>query len=832
MTENGFEKALKAFQSRLTASERAQCRVTTLDDLKVTILTIQAEQRVRKEMMHMGRIRSFLEAMEHFGKVIEVFLNTTNILAFVWGPVKLLLLTASCWSESFDVLLDAYQLISENLPVFQGFQSIFARNDRMQVVLESVWSDILDFHIQALLLRQFFRSLWKDFKSRFQHLLSDLQRQKALVESHANQIHIQNYELDRLRIFDEFEHSQARRSEERYMFVMQWISAAAAIRDHEDFCAVRQEQYDATNKWPSRWILQNEEVRAWLAPQVPKASTLWINAIPGAGKSVLASIIVDEIKEKDLGPVAFFYCKHQDPDKSSFISVMRAILSQLIAQKRHLVPHYYDEGIASGEVRLQSIKLCKKLLSFMLQSIPRGFLVVDGLDECNVSQRKSLLDFFKEVVNICDNINPGKIRILILSREEPDIKSYLLTETVIRLDSQDTRQDIEPYVRHRANLVQKKFGLTTEDREYIEQNVLDRTQGMFLYAKLVMMNLEGQPSLHHLREELEPDCFPNGLDQAYSRNLHRIQTNERAAAGKILSLMLCSRRPLRWREVQAAVSINPVDQDIDSARRLSKHISDICGSLVKVLPGDRIEFVHATASFYIIDSGYITRFSAEYTMMLPCLHYLTFECFEEHEGDDKRSWFAVEGYYAFQDYAVAHWADHLVALLEPSRDTSINQLDDHKAISGAFVIFTDRFHADLAVSSFDENSSLNCDQFQSLECFPIICTLWTHVKSFKTLLDDRRDEVSLPSLGRTLRKNRKILEDISKSVAENTNEMAALQSFYGAHWFKCSKLSCYYFHEGFGSEFSRQAHYDRHDRPFRYEEDNCPAAAIGFGSLK
>lgn len=40
-------------------------------------------------------------------------------------------------------------------------------------------------------------------------------------------------------------------------------------------------------------------------------------------------------------------------------------------------------------------------------------------------------------------------------------------------------------------------------------------QGMFLYAKLVMRNLEDQPSLHHLRKELEPDCFPSGLDEAY-----------------------------------------------------------------------------------------------------------------------------------------------------------------------------------------------------------------------------------------------------------------------------------------------------------------------------
>src|SRR6266566_9521741 len=89
---NGFQRALKAFESRLKPSERAQFTATTLDELKVTILAIQANQRSRKKMMHMGRILSFLEAMEQFGNVVEVFLNTTNFLAYVWGPVKLLLL--------------------------------------------------------------------------------------------------------------------------------------------------------------------------------------------------------------------------------------------------------------------------------------------------------------------------------------------------------------------------------------------------------------------------------------------------------------------------------------------------------------------------------------------------------------------------------------------------------------------------------------------------------------------------------------------------------------------------------------------------------------------
>lgn len=88
----GFNKALTSFKNRLTPSEAAQFQVVTLDDLKVTILAIQADQRARKQMMHMDRILSFLEAMDQFGKVIETFLNVSEMLAFIWGPIKFLLL--------------------------------------------------------------------------------------------------------------------------------------------------------------------------------------------------------------------------------------------------------------------------------------------------------------------------------------------------------------------------------------------------------------------------------------------------------------------------------------------------------------------------------------------------------------------------------------------------------------------------------------------------------------------------------------------------------------------------------------------------------------------
>ncbi|XDG08565.1 hypothetical protein ABKA04_008180 [Annulohypoxylon sp. FPYF3050] len=414
--QSGFDEALSDFKKKLSSSELNEFQVATLDDLKVTILTIQKEQRARKQMAHMDRIRPFLEAMEQFGKVIEIFLNATDFLAFVWGPIKLLLLD----------------------------------NPPMQTVLRCIWSDILNFHIRALRIfqqppiRTFFKSLWKDFNSRFQHILGDLKRQKALVESHANHIHIQNYESDRLQIREEFEQDRARRFSEWKAYVMQWIAASRFILDHEALCSIREEQFKDTNRRTAQWVLQHDELKAWIASQVPKSSILWLSGIAGVGKSILTSVVVDEIKGKQLGPIAYFYCKYRDPDKHSFVSIMKGLLSQL------------------------------------------AFLIVDGIDECDLNERKLALDYFRDILNLCDSSKPGKVRLFISGRDESDIRRALSMGTRIRVDQRDTLQDLEVYIAHGAGMVQKKFDLSTEARQYVQQNVLDRADGMFLVSMKLM----------------------------------------------------------------------------------------------------------------------------------------------------------------------------------------------------------------------------------------------------------------------------------------------------------------------------------------------------------
>ena len=90
--KDAFNVALGKFRARLTGPQLVDFSKTTYDNLQTEIARIQKDQENVKRMMNFPRIQAFLEGMQNIGKVIEVFLNTSNILAFVWGPMKFLLL--------------------------------------------------------------------------------------------------------------------------------------------------------------------------------------------------------------------------------------------------------------------------------------------------------------------------------------------------------------------------------------------------------------------------------------------------------------------------------------------------------------------------------------------------------------------------------------------------------------------------------------------------------------------------------------------------------------------------------------------------------------------
>jgi hypothetical protein len=79
-----FQLALQKFKASLSDKERRSFGVTTLHDLHVAIETIQRKQKSEKKLRAMSKLGRFLEGMKEYDKIVTVFLNTSELLAFVW----------------------------------------------------------------------------------------------------------------------------------------------------------------------------------------------------------------------------------------------------------------------------------------------------------------------------------------------------------------------------------------------------------------------------------------------------------------------------------------------------------------------------------------------------------------------------------------------------------------------------------------------------------------------------------------------------------------------------------------------------------------------------
>lgn len=83
--ESTFRKALERFKcDHPRETEIQQFQWTDLSSLKTSIQELQVKQAPRQKMRNWARLGAFLEGMEQYEKLIEVFLNASTYLAFVW----------------------------------------------------------------------------------------------------------------------------------------------------------------------------------------------------------------------------------------------------------------------------------------------------------------------------------------------------------------------------------------------------------------------------------------------------------------------------------------------------------------------------------------------------------------------------------------------------------------------------------------------------------------------------------------------------------------------------------------------------------------------------
>lgn len=183
------------------------------------------------------------------------------------------------------------------------------------------------------------------------------------------------------------------------------------------------------------------------------------------------------------------------------------------------------------------------------------------------------------------------------------------------------------------------------------------------------------------------------------------------------------------------------------------------------------------------------------------------------------------GIHAFYDYASACWAMHLQAGI-PNLDEG-GKLDLLLETLELFLeLHWSSAPKSLKVSAKVQASLLPVKAKTSPEFYDRISQAveWSRKQLGPYCVGSTVDEAL--DLWQVTDKIRSVLEDLHSRLLPETKAQK-LRQFYGSNWFKCPRISCHYYHQGFSTAEKRKNHVDRHERPFLCVFDGCQMKLFG-----
>ncbi|KAH8652695.1 hypothetical protein BGZ60DRAFT_533558 [Tricladium varicosporioides] len=832
-----FESILKRFKDPLKKKDRDNFQMTTLEQLREAIGDIQKKQQTSRQMQNMTRLGKFIEAMEEYGKVVEIFCNSSQFVPFVWGPMKFLLQVTSTYHKAFSELLDVYQRIGENFPLLLQYQTLFPNDATMGKNLAYIYEDILEFHRKALqyfqqpMWKQLFEATWKTYRTKFSGLIENMHQHKSLIDRQATLSDIEESRKARTEINEQLAAVRESQNQAGRDTVKNWLRPASFQSDQDRYSRVRDE-YPNTGKW----LLAHESFKSWFDPVYAAIPPLlWLNGKPGAGKTILSSLVIQEAQNLRPRPtIAYFYFKNGDDQRNNFVAVARGILSQLLLQKENLLGYLYKEANNSPEAVLTSPKIASELLNMALKNDRSVYIILDGIDECSREERKLISSWFRKLIEDLPPTNAESIRCLFVSQDDGFARKDFAGLASISIRSQDNRADIEEYSLVWATRIKEKFEISDQIANKIATTIPNTVEGMFLLAKLICNNFYHQTSIDGLETELQPDKFPREVNTAYSRIMARIieQASDAELQDTMLLLgwLVCAKRPLKWHEIQGAKAINLRNSSVEwDRRKLKVNPKDLCGSLVEIRDDETVDLVHLTAKYFLVEEKHVSVLTEEIKMSSLCINYLNLSGFSTQIIDQD----IVSGYYAFMDYAISFWVRHLEAGLTKIEEEE--ELPEEELIN----MFSESLGCFLETHWVSPTSPLviskrNSTKLQYFHDVPFYDDLAQAVVSTKKQLtfygEMKKEEIAL-DLAEILLQVRKAFEAvISRSMDQDDRKR--IEEMYGINHYKCSRFSCNYFSIGFLTREERNQHQEKHERPYRCTVVGCPTLDFGLTTQK
>ena len=191
---------------------------------------------------------------------------------------------------------------------------------------------------------------------------------------------------------------------------------------------------------------------------------------------MLASLIVEEAKLAPQAKVLYFYCRHEDVQRNSFVAVARSLIQQILKYDHALINYVFEEAVKSGEVVLTTKKVAKQLLQTCL-AMNGSYIVLDGLDECLPQEQDAIACWVRRFV---DSPAPDSelSRCVILSQDDATTRRLLSSFPTIEISRLDVRRDIHAYCEHSVIRLKSQFNLSEQQTASVVAQTVTNSDGM------------------------------------------------------------------------------------------------------------------------------------------------------------------------------------------------------------------------------------------------------------------------------------------------------------------------------------------------------------------
>ncbi|KAJ7019278.1 ankyrin repeat-containing domain protein [Mycena alexandri] len=384
--------------------------------------------------------------------------------------------------------------------------------------------------------------------------------------------------------------------------------------------------------------------------------TLWCRGIPGAGKTVFVSIVVDHLRkdlDHDAVGVAAVYLNHKEADASPSI-LLASLWRQLVFGKpiplnlHKLYAKHREPGTRP------SLDDDHAVLRSIISGYSQVFILVDALDEYPERDRSILLR------RLCA-LGPT-VSLMFTSRPHIHIADiFPNSETLeIRATEDDIRLFIDAQIP-RSPRLSRHITSRPALRDEICSGIAQRSDGMFLLARFHLDSLTELNTIKAVRQAL--NHLPVDLDSTYddiTDRINRQKESDKKLAWLALSWIIHAKRPLRPSELIEALAVEPDTTTLDPDNILEMDIIlFVCTGLLIVTGKDNIvRLAHYTTQGYLERVQAREFLDAATDITRTCITFLSFDVFVQEQDVRSRRDLDSPHQHPFLGYAVQYTLIH------------------------------------------------------------------------------------------------------------------------------------------------------------------------------